>query len=213
MYKYDLTFLNTYNAAVSFSPDGKNIRENNTCLEVQSALTYLKEKKNLVHRFNDNFQTELILSDNLIYCYASINNTKILFNVLPVIDFNILKEKSKLSLEQLEFVHNIKEENILGTHKILLSSGFPIELKIINTCDSFLNFVKLNGGYPNRKMNKDLLSAFQQQLQLSENNFDVGNVCVLQNKETPHRFKYIHFYNLIIITEYFKEKMPNSNTK
>jgi hypothetical protein len=62
MYKYDLIFLNTYNAAVNFSPDRKNIRENNTCSEVQSALTYLKEKKNLVHRFNDNFQTELIFT-------------------------------------------------------------------------------------------------------------------------------------------------------
>jgi hypothetical protein len=62
-------------------------------------------------------------------------------------------------------------------------------------------------------MNKDLLSAFQQQLQLSENNFAVGSACVLQNKETPHRFKYIYFYNLIIITEYFKDNISNSNTK
>ena len=213
MYKYDLTFLNTYNAAVNFSPDGKSIRENNTYLEAQSAFVYMKEKKNLIQRFNDNFLTEFIISGKYMYCYASINNTKILFNLLPITSFNILKEKTNLSLEQLEFVHNIKEENILGTHRILLSSGFPFELKIINTCDAFLSFVKLNGGYPNRKMNKDLLSAFQQQLQLSsEKDFAVGSVCRLQNKETPHRFKYIYFYNLIIITEYCKEDIPNSNT-
>jgi hypothetical protein len=205
MYKIELTFLNTYNSVVSFSPNGKNIRENNLSLQAQASKVYLQNKKIIIQKYNDSFSTELVSNDVFTYCFASLKNHKILFNLFSSSSSPLLKEVSKISLEQLEFVHNIKAENILGKFKVLLKSGTPFEFRIINTCDAFLDYVKLNGGYPSRSVNKDLLSAFIQCLQCNiTDEVCSGSICMLQSKEGPHTFKYIQFYDLILILEYRK---------
>lgn len=205
MYKFELTFLNTYNSVVSFTPNGKNIRENNLSLQAEAAKIYLQNKKIIIQKYNDSFSTELVSDGVFSYCFASHKNQKILFNLFLSSISPLLKEVSKLSLEQLEFVHNIKEENILGKFKVLLKSGSPFEYRIINTCDAFLDYVKLNGSYPSRNVNKDLLSAFIQCLQCNmTDEVCSGSICVLQSKEGPHTFKYIQFYDLILILEYRK---------
>ncbi|MCM0647647.1 hypothetical protein NBE98_04530 [Clostridium swellfunianum] len=202
MYKFEMCFLNTFNSAVIFSPDGKNIRDNNTCLEAHAASAYLKEKKLLLQSFANNFKTELVITEDYIYCFASIRNTKILFNLIPLASTNI---STNSGLKQLEIVYNINEENILGKYKALLPSGFPFEFRIINTCNSFLDFVKSNGGYPTRKMNIEFLAAFEQSLKAINNNIITpGSVCKLQSTENPHIFKFINIYDLIIIIDYHK---------
>jgi hypothetical protein len=206
MYTFELNFLNTYNSVFSFSPDGRNIRENNLRLQEQAAKIYIDNRKITLQKYNDNFSTELVSDGVLNYCFASLKNRKILFNLIPQSSSPSLKEVSKLSLEQLEFAHNIKEDTILGKHKMLLKTGFPFEFRIINTCDAFLDFVKLNRLYPSKAANQILFSAFIKAFQnTNTEDFSKGCVCSLQSKEAPHKFKYIQFYDLILIIEYKRD--------
>jgi hypothetical protein len=208
MYKYNLIFSNTLNSVVCFSPDGKNIRDNNKALEELSSQVYLRERKKALQNYNNLFQTELIVNDHNVYCYVSIKNHRILFNYIPINEVPFVVECDTFSSEQLEELHKISKEDLLGRHSTLLESGYPAEFRVINTCDSFIKFVNLNKYYLSKKARKPFFEEFQETLHaLSFNIFPSDNVCKIQKDGSPHIFKYIHFYDLIIITGYDKESV------
>jgi hypothetical protein len=211
MYKYNLIFSNTLNSVVCFSPDGRNIRENNKALEELSSQVYLKERKKTLQNYNNLFQTEIIANDHHVYCYVSIKNHRILFNYIPIEEVSFVKECVAFSSEQLERLHKISKEDLLGRYSTLLESGYPAEFRVINTCDSFIKFVNQNKYYLSKKARKPFYEGFQQILNaLGFNTFPSDNICSIQKDGCPHLFRYIHFYDLIIITGYEKENIENN---
>jgi hypothetical protein len=197
---YDVKFMNTYNSVISLRSIIKLAKPEDYYLEKESSNTYLENNKVPIHNY-DNFKTEFILNNNLVFCYASINNYKILFNVLQIDDIPFVRNPITFDKSQLSSLQTISKTEILGEYTYYNRSAFPMEFIIINTCDCFNNYCKNNNWGSNKGARVKLIATFKESLTTSVLDDDPSEK---SSKVNGYEFTFIHFYNLIIIIDYNK---------
>ena len=162
-------------------------------LEKASGNIYLKNNKNLIHNYH-NFKTEFVLNNKNIFCYASINNYKVLFNILKADDISFEKD-------QLSALYKIDQTEALGRYIYYNKAAFPIEYKIINTCDCFNNYYKVNSLWPNKQAGVKLIATFNESIISTILDDDPSEKI---STIDGHEFTFIYFYDLIILMSYNK---------
>ncbi|MBC8062567.1 MAG: hypothetical protein H7Y18_18150 [Clostridiaceae bacterium] len=197
---YNIKFMNTYNSVTSLREVETLNKPQDNYLQKVSCNTYLENNKILIHNY-DNLKTECVLNNNLLFCYASINDYKILFNVLKLQDVSFIKNITTFNKTHLSALYKIDTSEILGGVIYYTRSDFPIEFKVINTCDCFNSYCKNNGIWRNKEARVNLISTFKESMATDLLADDPAEKISSIN---GNEFTYIYFYDLIIIIDHKK---------
>jgi len=197
---YNIKFMNTYNSVIYLRTIIKPDKTEDYYLEKTSCNTYLENNKVLINNY-DNLKTEFVFNNNLLFCYASINKYKILFNVLKVDDKSVVRNTLVFNKIQLSELQKIDQAGILGMYIYYTNSASAIEFKVINTCDCFNSYCTNNGIWPNKDSRVNLLTTFKQSLTTTVIDKTPSEKT---SKINGHEFTFVCFYNLMIIIDYNK---------
>jgi len=197
---YNIKFLNTYNSIISLRPIINPERNEDYYLQKLACDTYLENNKILIQNYGK-LKTEFVINNDLIFLYASINNYKILFNLLKLEDVVFVKKVTTFDQDQLNILYNIESSEILGVFKYYTKSSFPVEFKIVNTFDCFNAYYKSNNLWPNKEAAAKLIKSFKESMTTKLLDDDPSEkVSTTEGNE----FSFIYFYDLIIIIDYNK---------
>lgn len=198
--KNNITYTNTYNSFIKFYPEqiNQNIeRKNQEFLEfICKAYTSPTTTKEIKFTTNFGFTEEILEYDLSTFCFIGNEIYKVLFNYFPD------KKPNELSNEN---IHVIRSNEILDDFSIMLKSDkSKINYSIINTYDAFVNFCNENNRIMTRNTRPLIATCFKKALK--ENNFNYSNCTDFSEgyyaANDKHVFYYIHFSNIIIITNY-----------
>lgn len=170
---------------------------------------YKNSNKISISETNYGFAEEIILYNDYVFCFIASTSYKLLFNYLPAKDLFVFNSFPNLNKYQIEKIHDISKQDVIGNVKITLYNGSTIDYNVICSREAFLNYCKNNSeNQPEENINQLIFNNFLENLATSK--IDMYNVnpyygLTTDNPSTPHLFNYLYFDKLIIITNYKKK--------
>lgn len=205
----EIRFSNTYNAIRNYYPNKKNIIEQKEFLSKIVLDAYTNSSKIIVLETNYGFTEELVLYNDYLFCFICSNSYKLLFNCLPSKDLFIYNNFPNLNKYQIEKVHEISKEDVIGNIKVTLYNGFTTNYSVICSYESYLDYCKENEENSSEEnFNKLIFESFLKSLATSKintSNLSTNYGLISSTSDSPHVFNYLPFDKLIIITNYNKK--------
>lgn len=165
---------------------------------------YINGKKLIIAISQNEFTEEVVFYDNMVYCFISIKDYRILYNYLSPYELGINPELDSLSIEQCSKSHFLTGATVGNLS--LFDNGTIKCCTVINTYESFLDFTNINLLPQARDSNIPLRITFEENLIFSKiyppalTNHQYGTLSY--NPFSLNKFTYIYFENIIIITSY-----------
>ena len=125
----EFLFSNTCNVFHNYSPNENNETEKNEFLSKIVLDAYKNSNKITIFETNYGFTEELVLYNDYLFCFICSNSYKLLFNCLPSKDLFIYNSFPNLNKYQIEKIHDICQEDVIGNIKIILYNGFTTNYK------------------------------------------------------------------------------------
>ena len=140
----ELIFSNTCNVFHNYAPDENNETEKNKALSKLAIEAYKNSNKTTIFETNYGFTEELVLYNDYLFCFICSTSYKLLFNYLPTKDLFIYNSFPNLNKYQIEKIHDVSSEDLIGNIKIILYNGFTTNYKVICSYEAFSNYCKNN---------------------------------------------------------------------
>lgn len=204
----EMQFSNTCNVIQNYYPGEKNETKQIEDLNKLSIEAYKSSNKLRVFETAYGFIEELVLYNDYLFCFICSDSYKLLFNCLPAKDLFIYNSFPNLNKYQLEKIHRISENDIIGNIKITLYNGSTLSYRVICSYEAFLSYCNENNKNSlEENSTKLIFDAFLQNLiasKITTSNINSNYGLTTSSLNSPHVFNYLYFDSLMVITNYKK---------